>query len=458
MVYPQCSSNSDAINMPLASLRVLDLGQVWAAPLATRHLADMGAEVIKVESHVRPDGRGNPLPDNIQDEDWVDLGGAYNELHRSKKSITLNLLTPEGVNTCKELVKVSDVVVENYSPRVMKNFGLDYEVLRQIKPDIIMISASGYGHSGPWANFGAYGNSLEPMCGFAAVTGYSDGVPRRSGIAYTDPTGAPIICFALLAALNYRRRTGKGQWIDLSQYEFGVTLMAEPFIDYSMNKRIWEQIGNRSRSGAIQGCYQAKGNDKWVVITISSDAEWSALCKALGDPLWTKDEGFSDILSRYKNHDEIDTHIAEWTEDREPYEIMDVLQGAGVTAGVVLTNKQMLTDRHLKERDFYMEIKRPESPLFGTRLLPGVAWKMSKTPGKFRWNAPKLGQFNKEVICDILGMTQEELDALEEKDVIGYQPKEGSLQPPRIVPLDELKNRGRIEEYDEDYREILTGR
>ena len=458
MAANQRTSNSDAMNMPLASLRVLDLGQIWAAPLATRHLADMGAEVIKVESHVRPDGRGSPLPDNTQDNDWVDLGGGYNELHRSKKSITLNLLKPEGVSTCKELVKMCDVVVENFSPRVMKNFGLDYEVLRQIKPDIIMISASGYGHSGPWTNFGAYGNSLEPTCGFAAVTGYGDGVPRRSGVAYTDPTAAPLICFALLAALNYRNLTGKGQWIDLSQYEFGATLMAEPFIDYSMNKRVWEQVGNRHRGGAVQGCYPCAGNDKWVVITISSDAEWTAFCGALGDPPWSKDERFSDILSRYKNHDNLDKYIAEWTSRLDPYDAMHILQKAGVTAGVVMTNKQMLTDPHLKERGFYEHITRPESELFGTRLLPGVAWKMSKTPGRVRWNAPKLGQFNKEVLCDILGLTKDELDALEKEDIIGYEPKEGSLQPPRIVPLDELKNRGRVEEYDENYKEILANR
>jgi len=458
MAVSQGSSNKDALNLPLASLRVLDLGQVWAAPLATRHLADMGAEVIKVESHLRPDGRIDPLPDNTASDDWMELAGGYNELNRSKKSITLNLLTPEGVRLCRELVKVSDVVVENFSPRVMKNFGLDYSVLREIKPDIIMISASGYGHSGPWTSYGAYGMSLEPTCGFADITGYGDGIPMRSGVAYTDPTAAPIICFAVLAALNHRRLTGSGQWIDLSQYEFGVTWMAEPFIDYSLNKRVWKQAVNRHRGGAIQGCYPCAGNDKWVAITIATDDEWADFCKALGYPQWSKDKCFSDVLSRWENHDELDKYIADWTSQLDPYKVTHILQKAGVPAGPVMTNKQMLTDPHLKERGFYEYVTRSDSELFGTRLLPGVTWKMSKTPGRVRWVAPKLGQFNKEILGGILGLTEEELAFLARDDVIGDKAKEGSVQPLRLMPLEELKRQGRIEEYDEDFKEILANR
>lgn len=239
------------MSLPLSGLRVLEPGQIYAAPLATKQLAELGAEVIKIESAARIDNirlLGPPVDNRVLDKPW-ETTGRFHDANRNKYGITLDFTKPKGKEVFKALVKISDVVVENFTADVMTRLGLDYESLSMIKPDIIMLSATGYGHSGPWRSYRAMGQSLEPAFGLAHLTGYPNEPPMRCGMTYSDWTAARAGTLAILIALEYRRRTGKGQWIDLSQYEVGVSLIGEALMDYAMNGRVQTRMGNRSEYG-----------------------------------------------------------------------------------------------------------------------------------------------------------------------------------------------------------------
>jgi len=442
--------------MPLEGIRITDIGTALAIPVATKFLADYGAEVIKVESFSHLDSaRVGPYTDNEIGEKYWERGVPYMTANANKLDIALDLNKPRGKEIFKELVRRSDVVTENFPPRVMKNFGLDYPVLKEVKPDLIMISSSGYGQTGPWMNYGAYGWGLEPMSGISQVTGYQEGLPLRSSIPYNDYLGAMNAVVLIMAALEYRRNTGKGMYIDFSQYEVGVFAVGETILDYSMNQRVQTRMGNRHPSMAPHGCYRCSGNDKWVVIAVSSDEEWQALCQAMGNPAWAKDEKFADALSRWKNQDELDRLIEEWTTTQDHYEVMRVLQAAGVPAGAVLNGKEQALDPHLKERDYYWVHKHP---VVGTRALAGPWSKLSKTPAIMRMPPPTLGQHNEQVLSELLGMSKEEIAELASEGIISTKPVGEAELPPGYMPVMPIAlgmEAGLISEYDENYREIL---
>jgi len=442
--------------MSLEGIRITDIGTALAIPVATKFLADYGAEVIKVESFAHIDSaRVGPYTDNEPGEKYWERGVPYMPANANKLSIALDLNKPRGREIFKELVRISDIVTENFPPRVMKNFGLDYPVLKEVKPDLIMISSCGYGQSGPWMNYGAYGWGLEPMSGISQVTGYQDGPPLRSSIPYNDFLGAMNAALLIMAALEYRGKTGKGMYIDLSQYEVGVCGVGETILDYSMNQRVQTRMGNRHPSMAPHGCYRCSGDDKWVVIAVSSDEEWQALCQAMGNPTWAKDEKFADTLSRWKNQDELDRLIEEWTSPQDHYEVMRVLQAAGVAAGAVLNSKEQALDPHLRERDYYWIHKHPE---VGTRAFPAPWAKLSKTPGIMRMPPPTLGQHNEQVLSKLLGMSEQEIAELASEGIIGTRPVGVAELPPSympVVPIPIAMAIGALSEHDENYREIL---
>jgi len=415
----------------LQGLRVIDLSQIFAGPYATKLLADMGAEIIRVECAARS-GRGGALP-------RMKPGGAfgssfpggdtgersynrfayYNEVNRNKYAITLDLTKPLGVEVFKKLVKVSDVLVENFSPRVMANFGLDYPALKQINPEIIMISISGYGQDGPYRDYVTYGEGIEAMTGFSRLTAYPDGEPLKPGIAYADATSGLFAAFAILAALRCRRLTGKGQYIDLSMREALTPLLGEFIMDYTMNRRAARAMGNRHPYMAPHGCYRCRGEDSWIVIAISSDDEWSSLCQVMGDPPWAGDERFSDIMSRRQNQDEMDRLIERWTSQHDHRELMSMLQQAGVKAGAVLNVVELADDPHLEERGFFEPLSHPEA---GTHRYPGASWKMSSTPGSLRLPAPCFGEHNEYVFGQLLGLSTDEISKLAEEGVTATEP------------------------------------
>jgi len=417
--------------LPLAGLRVLDLTQVYAGPTCTRILADLGAEVIKIEGLRRIDNiRLAVIADNNAEGDFWNRMGYFLFRNAGKRSLTLDFNEPQAVELFKRLVPHADVVAESFTPRVMAQHGLDYESLRRIKPDLVMISLSGYGQSGPWRDYSAYGTGLEPASGISSLTGYRDGDPLRTGISFTDPYTGIAGAGAVLAALHYRRRTGKGQYIDLSEQEAAIPVVGYAIMDYALNGRLPERMGNRSPWFAPQGCYPCArskaesasggGVDNWLVLTVRNDAEWQAFCEAAGHPEWAEDDRFADVLGRFRHHDEMDEMISSWTREQGHVEAMRLLQRAGVIAAAVLNPKEVLLDPHLRERGYFETIDQPG---VGPRPVPRqLGARFSAFEVASQGPAPKLGEHNREVLQGLLGLSDEELARLQQQKVIGDAP------------------------------------
>jgi len=416
----------------LDGIRILDLSRVWSGPLAGRMLANTGAEVILIEAPIgrgssreqleqmRQSGRHFPYyPDGDPgDQPWNRLG-TYNDFNRNKLGITLDLRYPRGQDVFKQLVKNSDVVLENYTPRVMSNFGLDYPALRQVNQAIIMISMPGYGMSGPYRDYPAYGTTLEQHAGFSSMIGYPDSGPYRNQSTYPDPVASINAAGAVMLALLHRRRTGQGQYIELAQIEASLCLLAGPILDFEMNQRHPKRMGNRHPYMAPHGCYRCRGEDAWVSIAVATDEEWQAFCTAIGNPPWTEKERFTNQLSRWYNQDELDKLITEWTSQHEHYEVMHTLQHAGVTAAAVLNAGELINDPHLRERGYFVEVTHPQA---GTHPHPGLPLKLSQNPLESDRPAPCIGEHNEYVFGEILGMTGEEITRLREEQVISDGP------------------------------------
>ena len=417
--------------MLLKGVRIADLTRVWSGPLATRILGDLGAEVIKVED-LR--SRGLYWQTGAEEQDSTGLGlfpegkpgeqpwnrsGTFNDYNRNKYGVTLDLNTEPGKELFKRLVAVSDVVIENYTPRVMKNFGLEYPALREVNPSLIMISLPAFGRSGPYRDYLGWGPEIEAVAGITTLMGYSKDEPCRMGYAYTDPATSLHSVGAILLALLHRRLTGEGQYIELAQSEMATSLIGHQIVGFSLTGREPQPQGNRHPYAAPHGPYRCKGDNQWIAITVTSDEEWKALCSVMGNPSWTRQDLFSDQLSRWKNQSELVGLIEQWTSQHDHYSIMQMLQKAGVAAAAVLDNKEVLSDPHLKERGFFWDVAHPQA---GTFPYPGPPMRFSKTAPTLRKPAPCLGEHNQEILVGLLGLPQEELAQLEEQGVIGTKP------------------------------------
>ncbi|MBI4639409.1 MAG: CoA transferase [Candidatus Tectomicrobia bacterium] len=403
--------------LALESITVLDLTRAWAGPYCGKLLSDMGARIIKVEwdrGSFNPP-RSSPLfPEREPGEKYNNRNGYFNMLHNNRYGVALDLSTEKGAAILKKLVKLADVMIENYSPRVMKNFGLDYPVLKEIKPDLILLSMPASGLTGPERDYVGYGIGLEQLAGLVNMTGYLGDTPHKSAVNYGDPIAGLNGAGTILAALHYRKRTGKGQHIDLSQREALTRMLGEAILDFTMNGRIQTRMENRHPLMAPHGVYRCKGEDDWVALAVSSEAEWQGLCQAMGNRSLVEDERFVTLEGRLKNQDELDRLIEAWTQKYDRFEAMEILQKHGVPAGAAMTNKDLLTDPHLKERGFFEMVAHPDA---GTHPYAGTAWRMSKTPGGLRMPAPGLGQHNEYVFKDLLGMSDEEIRQLYEEEV-----------------------------------------
>lgn len=399
---------------PFEGIRICDLSQNWSGPYCAAYLGGMGAEVIKVESIQHPDSFrfGNLVSDL-----WWEVYAPWNCTNVNKYGITLDLNNPRGIELFKELAKVSDVVIENFSSRVMENFKLTYPILKEVNPDIIMVSMPGYGLSGPWRDYAGFGLAFEQSSGLAYLTGYADESPQNLG-GSADPIAGMHAAFAIQAALEYRRRTGKGQFIEIAQAELLTRLLGVAIIDFSLNKRVWGRLGNRDVVKAPHGVYRCRGEDMWVAISVSSDKEWSAFCQAIGKPELARDERFSTLLNRWRNQDALDKIIEAWTLEHDRYEAMTILQKSGVAAGAVTVPDKLQHEPHLKDRGFFQELTRD---IIGTQLYPRWPIMFSETPLVMR-PAPKLGEHNHYVLSAILGLSRVEIEALEKQQVIGTTP------------------------------------
>ena len=445
--------------LPLEGIRVVDSTYVFALPYAGGLLADMGAEVIKVEGPGRPDitrtgGYSGAFPENDSGEDWWNRPSTYNLIHRGKQSLTLDLTDERGRDLFRQLVSVSDVVMENFTPRVMRNWGLDYPNLRKIKPDIIMVSNTGYGHGGgPYSGYPAQATTQEGTHGHCWVTGYPGGGPAKAGASFVDFLSTWTALFAIGSALRYRNKTGLGQWADIGMYQAGVMFLSEYIVDAAANGREGARIGNRHPHRAPQGCYPALGDDQWITLSVADDAEWLALCDLMGRPELQADPRFLDLPSRRRNHDALDDVISAWTTERDRYDLMHALQGVGIASGPVLTGKDVHFDPHYRDRGFLERVDYPPERGMGSRPFIGRPYKFSKSKLRIHGPSPTFGQHNGPILQELLGMDEEDYQQLVQEAIVATVPLTGEASP-RAPELEALE-RGTLAAWDPDYRQRL---
>lgn len=453
-------SDAGSAGLPLDGIRVIELGNAIVLPTAITPLAGMGADVIKVEAGIRPDQtRGGPQPENVRRTNAHNHSGHFQSMNRNKRGITLDLSTEKGRELLLQLVAVSDVVAENFTSRVLANLRLEYETLRERNPRIILLSSNGFGHSGPWQNYRAWGPNIESVDGLMLLTSYADGVPQRAGsgglgVTYPDIGGAYFGTFAILAALERRERTGEGCWLELSHYEAGVATQPESILEYTMNGRTLQPAANRHPTRAPQGAYRCEGMDRWIAISVASNAQFGALARVLRRPSLASDERFATPEARRHSHDSLDTILDEATRSWDPWALERELQAAGVEATVVGTTRDVLFDQQLRHRGFFEMLPPPsDAPEIGHRPFFRAGWRMTRTPLPTSARGPDFGEHNDEVLSELLGLSASEIATLETEGIIARAPKDIISREP--VDLAAGLASGRLREVDPDYRELI---
>ena len=385
---------------PLSNIRILDLTRVWAGPLALRMLADFGAEVIKISDPRVPVDRES---------------GTNNKLNRNKLGLALRLDEPEGRQLLLDLTNISDVVIENFRPRVMRNFDLTYEDLKTVKPDIIMCSMPGFGSEGEYAEYPAFGPSVETMTGISSLMGYPGGPPMVSGIAYPDPLAAMNGAGALMSALLHRQRTGQGQFIDLALSEGPVCQIGEHIVAFSRTGTQPLRIGNTHPNHAPYGVYPCSDDDQWIAICVTSDNQWAILQKLMGNSDG-EDSRFASSASRVSHRAELDELVGQWSVKHDSRELTVTLQSLNIAAGAAVNNWQMLEDPHMNQRGFMMDIDEPD---LGVKRYPGQAIRLSSTPATKQNPSPQLGEHTRQLLHNLLSMSNAEIDRHAEHGIIG---------------------------------------
>jgi benzylsuccinate CoA-transferase BbsF subunit len=408
----------------LAGYRVLDFGTAFASPMAAHLLADMGAEVIKIESHTRLDGLrlGRPIVgEDIAGGDrgeWPEYQPVFHGLNRSKLGITVNIKHVEGVALLKRLVRISDVVINNFAPGVMDRAGLGYEALRGEKSDLIYVSLPAAGENGPLRDIVTYAPVIAALAGISGLVGYSSAREDFVGtlqVAFCDAVGALHAVVAVLAALRHRQSSGEGQRIEIAQWEAAVPMLGEALLDYVMNGRVRGPVGNAHPTFAPHDNYRCAGDDAWVAIAVRSEDEWRTFCQAIGHPELLGDPRFADAYLRRRHGTELRAVITRWTSQHTPAEVMQTLQAAGVAAMPVMTLEDQFRDPHLREREIHVE---SEHPKVGLEFLHGIPWRLSDTPGRISRPAPLLGEHNQYVFGELLGLQEAEIQRLVEAEAI----------------------------------------
>jgi crotonobetainyl-CoA:carnitine CoA-transferase CaiB-like acyl-CoA transferase len=415
------------MKLPLKGVRVVDLTVIWAGPYATELLGDLGAEVVRIESlhHFQTNTRGFLCrPTREQVEMMGQYGRVYPELDpgerpwdrfaifnahgRNKLSASLDISKPRGKEIFLRLIARSDIFIENNAARVKRDMGITYDVLKEVNPRLIMLSMPGLGNDGPYVDYQGFGSNVDALSGMASLRGYRDADPSTlTGIFYMDAASGPAAAFALMAALRLRERTGRGQYIDMSQAENMLGHVGPAILDYTLNGRVRGPMGNRD-DHAVQGVYPCRGEDRWLALTIATDAEWQAFCAVAGRPELAADPRFRDGPSRYRHHDDLDEAISAWTRDQDNLAAMEALQAARVPAGALLDEPAALADPQLAARGFFHWVDHPQA---GRHRYPGHLWQFAATEMPFR-RAPCLGEHNEYVYKEILGYSDAEYEEL----------------------------------------------
>ncbi|MFC1929188.1 CoA transferase, partial [Chloroflexota bacterium] len=400
-------SKKSMLKKPLEGIRIVDFTHAFTGPITTKYFSDYGAEVIKIEGRVKYDGErdSRPFKDDIP---GVNRGGSFNQYSTSKLGVTINLKRPRGLELAKKLVSQADVVLENFAGGVIARLGLGYEELKKIKPDIIMLSSCMMGQTGPYATLPGFGGMLTGLSGFSYIAGWPDREPPYLGV-YTDYIAPHYQVLAILAAIDYRNRTGKGQYLDFSQYETGVHFMSPLLLDCAVNQRVAVRIGNHHPYASPHNAYRCRGEERWCAIAIFSDEEWQSFCKVIGNPVWTKESKFSTLQARKESEYELDRLVEEWTINHPAEEVMSIMQAEGVPAGVLQTGEDLLEhDPQLRHRHFFWKLDHPE---VGEYRAPSYSFVLSKSSCELR-PTPLLGEHNEYVLKKILGISDEEVAEL----------------------------------------------
>jgi crotonobetainyl-CoA:carnitine CoA-transferase CaiB-like acyl-CoA transferase len=393
------------MNEMLKGIRVVDLTRVLAGPYATRILADFSAEVIKVQSNKTATGAE------------VNTSAYFSAWNRNKRSITLDLSHPEARELFLKLTAISDIVIENFSPRVMANWGLQYQKLIAINPELIMISMSAMGQTGPWKDSVAFGPTIQALSGLTYLTSFDKDSPLGPGYAYGDIVAGLYAVIATLVALEHRDREGNGQYIDLSEYEALSGLIGPALMDSVVNQREILPQGNEPHylPAAPHGCYRCSGRDRWCAIAVFTDEEWQALKRVMGNPDWAEQERFSERASRQRHARELDALLEQWTVKHDPIGLMQMLQEAGIPAGIVQSAEDLAQDTHLKARGYFVRCKDAGRGFITADAFPAI-FTGTRTP---RWKAaPLLGEDNHYVFIELLGLEEGELSSYVERGII----------------------------------------
>ena len=416
-------------NCILEGVRVLTLEQVHALPWGTSFLADLGAQVIRVESVVHlQDRKSGPFPGGKPSEEWWNEGGnlAYFGA-RNKQSLCLEVADPRGKEVFLKLVQDCDIVTDNFRPGTIARYGFDHESLSKLNPRIITLSSTAFGYTGSWSRAGSRARTVDASCGMSYLTGYEDGPSRRASNNYMDHSVGNNVAYALLLALYQRNKTGKGMRIDLTMQETGVSAIGPAILE--------TQRGiSRSRLGcghlwkAPHNVFPCLGEDRWITIAVSTDEEWRRLCKAMGDPSWATERRFETSHGRHRHRHELGENLSEWTQTKDCQEGMTVLQGWGVPAGAVLTAEDLVANPHLKEREYIEEFENVNAPQAGPRKYAGRPFRMPGVAMGIQ-SVAALGEHNEEILKEIAGLSQEEITSLADDGIISKLPLPTESRP-----------------------------
>ena len=401
--------------LPLEDVKILDFMWVMAGPAGSRMLADYGAVIVRVESPTRVD-TARTLQPYHGNEIGPDASGMFSNCNAGKFGITLDIANPRSREVIFDLIKWADVVAESFSPKAMRAWGLDYPALRKIKPDIIMLSSCLMGQTGPLASFAGFGNLAAAISGFHNLTGWPDRPPAGPFGAYTDYVSPRFTAIAILAALEYRRRTGKGQYLDQSQAETSLHFLSPALLDCSANGRTQIRAGNSDPEFAPHGIYPASGEDQWVAIVCKTDDDFRALCDMIKRPELARDERFKTSSDRRKNASALDEIIANWSRELEAREVERLAQARSIPAHAVQNSREYYADPQIAHRGHFVELPHP---VYGKTIVEGPRAKLSRTPAQARRAAPTLGQDNQYVFEKILGYSEEQISEIVGSRVLG---------------------------------------
>jgi benzylsuccinate CoA-transferase BbsF subunit len=387
-------------------IKVAEFSWVVVGPSSSRYLADHGATVVKIESHNRLDTLKGMSP-FIGGKPALDNSMCYGRHNSNKYGVSINMNNPGGIKLAWKLIMWADIVTESFTPRVMRKWGLDYENVRKVKPDVIYLSSSMQGGDGPHSSYIGYGPNACAISGFSEICGWPDQMPATPHGAYTDYICPRFNATALIAALEYRRRTGKGQWIEQSQVETSLHFISPPIMDYLVNGRVTSRDGNRLSYAAPHGIFPCRGKDFWIAIAVFNDEEWQALCSVANHPEWAQQSEFATLSRRKENEGELEKLISDWTKQYETRELEAKLQSAGIASSAVLKSSEAHEDPQLKYRDYFIRL---DHPVMGKQAFePQSCFILSKTPRELSRPSPCMGEHNFYIFKELLGMTDDEI-------------------------------------------------